>query len=224
MSDSNRSEDRTGSFWRKPRSKWLLGIPIGGFVAFVLGAIGISTFNYTLHATSTTEFCFECHSHELNIRPEFEASGHANNRTGIRAECADCHLPKPWARYVWTKMVVSLDIIPELRGVISTPEKYAERRGYLKRKVWTQFKENDSEYCMHCHQWEHMDLEQQGRMASRRHTRAQEAGQSCIDCHRGLVHAMDESHEAIWQEVDAMFQDKAATAQPAKSERVASGQ
>ena len=210
MNDRNESDKKQSKLWRQPRSKWLLGIPIGAVIAFAVGAVAISGFNYSLDMTSTTEFCYACHSHELNIRPEYEASGHANNRTGVRAECKDCHLPKPWARYVWTKMVVSLDIIPELRGVISTPEKYAERRGYLKRKVWTTYKENGSEYCMHCHQWEHMDGEEQGRMASRMHARAQEKGQTCIDCHRGMVHDMDDSHEEIWKEVDLMFQEEEA--------------
>jgi|SRR6056297_2147014 len=210
MSAPENGGKRKTWFWQKPRSKWLLGIPIGGFIAFVAGAIGISAFNYTLHATSTTEFCFECHSHELNIRPEYEASNHAMNASGVRAECADCHLPKPWHRYVWTKIVVSLDIIPELQGVISTPEKYAERRGHLKKKVWIEYKENNSEFCMHCHQWEHMAAEEQSRMASRMHTRAQEKGQSCIDCHRGLAHDMNDSHKEIWKEVDAMFKEEAA--------------
>lgn len=215
MNNPENGEQRKTRFWQKPRSKWMLGIPIGGFIAFVAGAIGISAFNYTLHATSSTEFCFECHSHELNIRPEYEASNHAKNASGVRAECADCHLPKPWHRYVWTKMVVSLDIIPELQGAISTPEKYAERRGYLKKKVWIEYKENGSEFCMHCHQWEYMDSEEQGRMASRMHTRAQEKGQTCIDCHRGLVHDMNDSHKEIWQEVDAMFEEEEASAETA---------
>ncbi len=204
---STNNEER-GWFWKKPRRKWLLGIPVGGVVAFFLGAIALGGFNTALHMSSETEFCFACHSHELNIRPEYEASSHAHNAAGVRAECSDCHLPRPWFEYVWTKMVVSLDIIPELQGVISTEEKYEARRGELKRKVWTHYKENGSEYCMHCHQWEHMAAESQSKMATRMHERAQERGQTCIDCHRGLAHDLRDSDKEIWQEVKASFEAK----------------
>ena len=204
------NEEKRGWFWKKPRSKWLLGIPIGGFVAFFVGAIALGGFNTALHMSSETEFCFACHSHELNIRPEYEASNHAHNASGVRAECSDCHLPEPWLDYVWTKMVVSLDIIPELQGVISTEEKYEARRGELKRKVWTEYLENGSEFCMHCHQWEQMAVESQSRMATRMHERAQERGQSCIYCHRGLAHDLRDSDKEIWQEVKASFEEKEA--------------
>ena len=202
------NEEKRGWFWKKPRSKWLLGIPIGGFVAFFVGALALGGFNTALHMSSETEFCFACHSHELNIRPEYEASNHAHNASGVRAECSDCHLPEPWLDYVWTKMVVSLDIIPELQGVISTEEKYEARRGELKRKVWTEYLENGSEFCMHCHQWEQMAVESQSRMATRMHERAQERGQSCIYCHRGLAHDLRDSDKEIWQEVKASFEEK----------------
>ena len=33
-----------------------------------LGAIGLGITNYVVHETSSTEFCFSCHSHEVNIR------------------------------------------------------------------------------------------------------------------------------------------------------------
>ena len=76
-------------FWRRPGSKWLLGIPLGGFIAFFLGAIALGTFNYTLHQTSSTEFCYVCHSHDAFIRPEYEASSHFANAAGVRAGCAE---------------------------------------------------------------------------------------------------------------------------------------
>lgn len=203
---SNNDEKRRGWFWKRPHSKWLLGIPIGAVVAFFLGGIALAGFNTALDMTSKTEFCFACHSLELNIKPEYMASSHAFNAAGVRAECKDCHLPEAWFPYVKKKIIVSLDIIPELQGVISTEEKYEARRGKLKRKVWAHYLENESEYCMHCHQWETMAAEPQSRMATRMHERAQERGQSCIYCHRGLAHDLREGDKEIWREVKAEYE------------------
>ncbi|MGI9203750.1 MAG: NapC/NirT family cytochrome c, partial [Woeseiaceae bacterium] len=138
-SDNNNS---TG-IWKRPKRKWLLGIPLGGIIAFALGAIALGMTNYVLHETSTTEFCYVCHSHENFIKPEYEASSHFSNISGVRASCSDCHLPHDnWFELVWTKMVVSLDIIPEVGGKLDTAEKYEAHRAEMAESVWRQFKEN----------------------------------------------------------------------------------
>ena len=106
-------DEQQKSVWDRPARKWLLGIPLGGFIAFALGAVALGSTNYILHETSSTEFCYACHSHEAFIKPEYEASSHFSNLSGVRAECADCHLTHDnWFELVWTKAVVSLDIIP----------------------------------------------------------------------------------------------------------------
>jgi trimethylamine-N-oxide reductase (cytochrome c) cytochrome c-type subunit TorY len=193
--DDNESK---GSIWKPSGSKWLLGIPLGGFIAFALGAVALGGTNYVLHATSTTEFCYSCHSHEAFIKPEYEASSHFSNLSGVRAECADCHLPHDnWFELVWTKAVVSLDIIPEMMGKLDTQEKYDEHRAEMATAVWRQFRDNDSKFCRSCHSFEAMDLENQDRRTARRHSQASENGQTCIDCHWGIVHAPPENAEAI---------------------------
>jgi nitrate/TMAO reductase-like tetraheme cytochrome c subunit len=196
-------EKHSHSIWRRPRSKWLLGIPLGGIVAFVVGAIALGTTNYILHETSSTDFCYVCHSHEQFIRPEYEASSHFINTSGVRAGCADCHLPHDnWFDLVWTKAVVSLDIVPELMGKLDTAEKYESHRAEMAESVWRQFKQNDSKFCRACHSLEAMDLESQGRSAARRHTTIAEKGQTCIDCHYGIVHAAPENAPDILDRID----------------------
>jgi nitrate/TMAO reductase-like tetraheme cytochrome c subunit len=37
-------------------------------------------------------------------------------------------------------------------------------------------------------------------MPSRRHAAAIGSGQSCIECHRGMVHALPENAEQLWNE------------------------
>lgn len=200
------SGKKTGGFWGRPHSKWLLGIPLGGFVAFVLGAVALGTTNYVLHETSKTEFCYACHSHESFIKPEYEASSHFSNVAGVRAGCSDCHLPHDnWFDLVWTKAVVSLDIIPELAGKLDTAEKYEEHRAEMAESVWRQFKENDSRFCRSCHSIDAMDLENQERRTARQHSRAEENGETCIDCHYGIVHVEPENATEIIERLQEEF-------------------
>lgn len=196
--------------WRRPRSKWLLGIPLGGFLMLLLGAAGLGTTNYILHETSSTEFCLSCHSHELNLTDEYNASTHANNLYGVRAGCSDCHLPEihgNWFRYVATKIYVSKDIFREMAGAGSTREKWEADRGDMARHVWTEYRENKSEFCQHCHDPRHMLLEEQGRRAQRKHEDMGEAEGGCIDCHQGIVHALPENWRDIWDDVVANTTD-----------------
>jgi nitrate/TMAO reductase-like tetraheme cytochrome c subunit len=202
MTDSDNKD--SSRFWKRPGNKWLFGIPLGGFIAFALGAIALGTMNYTLHATSSTEFCYTCHSHEAFIKPEYELSGHFLNTAGVRADCADCHLPHDnWFEYVWTKAVVSLDIVPEMMGKLDTAEKFEEHRAEMAESVWRQFKANDSKFCRGCHSIEAMDLEEQGRSTARRHSTAADKGETCIDCHYGIVHELPEDAEDILDRINA---------------------
>jgi nitrate/TMAO reductase-like tetraheme cytochrome c subunit len=194
--------------WKRPASKWLLGIPAGALIAFFVGAAALGTMNYTLHVTSSTEFCYTCHSHEQFIKPEYEASSHFVNQAGVRAGCADCHLPHDsWFKLVWTKAVVSLDVIPELMGKIDTAEKYESHRAEMAESVWRDMKENDSAYCRSCHSIDAMDLEAQGRKTARRHSKAEERGETCIDCHYGIVHVEPENANEIMDRLGDEYAD-----------------
>jgi trimethylamine-N-oxide reductase (cytochrome c) cytochrome c-type subunit TorY len=188
--------------WRRPKSRWLLGIPIGGFVFLFVGAIALGSVNWVVHKSSTNEFCFACHSHEAFIKPEYEASSHFKNAAGVQVMCKNCHLPEDnWFELMVTKVVVSADIIPEMQGKIGTKEKYEARRGALAAEVWTQMLEDDSRFCRSCHSFSQMNTEAQGNMAKRRHPSAMASGQTCIECHRGIVHALPENADALWEQV-----------------------
>lgn len=196
MTDSNES-----SLWRRPSQKWLLGIPLGALVAFVLGAAALGTFNWVLHQTGTNEFCYVCHSHELFIKPEYEASTHFSNAAGVEASCSDCHVPHGWWGTVWLKTRATLDILPELTGKIGTVEKYEAHRREMAMAVWKDYLNRDSDYCATCHSLERMVLENQDRRAQRKHASAVESGESCIECHQGIVHKLPENWKEAWNEV-----------------------
>lgn len=178
--------------WRKPRTKWLLGIPLGGFAALVIGVAGTAGFTYSLYATSTNEFCVSCHEMSEFVYPEYQQSHHYTNAAGVRAGCADCHLPKPFFLKMKRKIQATLVEVPgHLAGVIDTREKFEAHRWTMAQSVWAEMRENDSITCRSCHSRDAMALDLQDRRARRRHTQEyyEESGKTCIDCHTGVAHA-----------------------------------
>jgi trimethylamine-N-oxide reductase cytochrome c-type subunit TorC len=188
--------------WRRPTNRWFLGIPLGGLLALILGAIGLGSVNWVVHQTSSTSFCLTCHSHEQFIKPEYEASSHFKNEVGVRAACADCHLPHDnWFELMFTKVLVSKDVIGEAMGKISTREKYEAHRGAMAQTVWKQMLGNGSKFCRSCHSFAAMDLAAQGGGPGRQHKKALDSGMSCIECHRGIAHKLPDNADALWEQI-----------------------
>jgi len=179
--------------WRVPKKRWLLGIPAGGFLMFALGAIALGMFNTTMDVTSKDEFCLGCHEMSAFTYPEYEESGHFSNSIGVRAHCADCHLPHDgWFKKTARKIYVSKDLIYHMTGKIDTREKYEEHRLDMAQREWLRMEKNDSAECRSCHSFNAMNLDDQERRARRKHTSAMESGETCIECHKGVAHALPE--------------------------------
>jgi cytochrome c-type protein NapC len=51
-------------------------------------------------------------------------------------------------------------------------------------------KANDSKECRNCHNYEYMDYAEQGRRGATAHPVAFGLGKTCIDCHKGIAHAL----------------------------------
>lgn len=47
-----------------------------------------------LKRTNTEAFCTGCHEMRDNPYAEFKGTSHDRNRSGVRAICADCHVPQ----------------------------------------------------------------------------------------------------------------------------------
>ena len=189
--EEERGKNLWSRLWRRPDAKWMLGIPIGGFVAFVVGLVVIVGAQATIHATSSNAFCATaCHSHEQFIAPEWRESEHYHNRTGVLAGCADCHIPEeyPDKLIVKTRMGIT-DIYAEfIAHTITTREKYEANRARMAQSVWDRMKANDSKACRTCHSPERFDPEEQSAAAKASH-QALSGGQiTCIDCHKGVAH------------------------------------
>jgi nitrate/TMAO reductase-like tetraheme cytochrome c subunit len=173
---------------RSPSTRWsVLAIVTLGFV---IGAIAIIGTQVMVHVTGTDEFCgATCHSMQW-VAKEHRESIHGANRTGVRATCHDCHIPKEYPQLLWYKAKAGTkDIIGEIRGIISTEEKFNKERMHMATEVWTEYKANDSRACRGCHQFSQAVLAKQDEALREIHAPVLEGKATCIECHKGVGHA-----------------------------------
>ena len=177
---------------RKPglmSRKVLLGTTVGASLIFmIVGVIFWGGFNTAMEATNTLEFCISCHEMEENVYREYTETIHYNNPAGVRATCSDCHVPRPWVHKVVRKIQATNELFHKALGSIDTPEKFDAKRLQLARNVWKTMKATDSRECRNCHDFATMDPEKQQPRARKQHMNAMEAGNTCIDCHKGIAH------------------------------------
>lgn len=84
MKDTKGNHSKKKKFFRRKSFFVILGIIIGT-------AITISSF-YVSHYFSTNESCEMCHVHP-HVHDSWKLSSHVNNRSGMKVNCIDCHLP-----------------------------------------------------------------------------------------------------------------------------------
>lgn len=160
---------------------------ISGGVIFILGIIFAGVFNVGMAYTNEMDFCTSCHSMKVNLE-EYMETPHYKSASGVRATCSDCHVPQSFFPKMAAKVHAAKDVWGELIGRIDTPEKYEAYRWEMASRVWKKMEENDSRECRTCHSFEAMEFSEQDRSARKRHSRAEEKGQTCIDCHKGIAH------------------------------------
>ena len=73
-----------------PSSKYSVATLVGG--GLILGVVGVAAFNFSMHATSTEEFCTSCHVMADNAAMMLVGTTHFTNESGVRPTCSDCHL------------------------------------------------------------------------------------------------------------------------------------
>ena len=177
---------------RNPSTATLGSLLIAGFVA---GVIFWGGFNTAMEATNTEAFCIGCHEMKDNVYQEYKDTIHYANRTGVRATCPDCHVPKPWIHKMVRKVQASNELIHKALGTIDTPEKFEEKRLQLAQNVWRSMKKTDSRECRNCHNYESMDFGEQQKRAVANHSIGLEEGATCIDCHKGIAHSLPALYE-----------------------------
>ena len=76
---------------------------LAGTLLVLLGAGLATTGKVALDHTNRTEFCISCHEMKDNNFTEYSTTIHARNRTGVKAGCADCHVPHEFPDVLWRK-------------------------------------------------------------------------------------------------------------------------
>ena len=178
---------------KKPSTRYSLGSLL--VVGIVAGIILWGGFNTAMEATNNETFCISCHEMRVNVYEEYKNTIHYSNRTGVRATCPDCHVPKEWTHKIMRKIQASNELWHKMLGSIDTPEKFEAKRLKLARNVWRTMKKTDSRECRNCHDFESMDYFEQGRRAVKQHEKGIVEGKTCIDCHKGIAHSLPAMYE-----------------------------
>jgi len=179
---------RTWATLNRPSTKYsFLAIAVFFFFSGILFWGG---FNTGMEATNTLEFCIGCHEMRDTVYQEYKETIHYTNRTGVRAICSDCHVPKDWGHKMIRKIQASKEIWGKLTGYVDTPEKFEAHRMEMATREWERMKANDSQTCRNCHHFDSMDIKRQKPLSQKKHTLAIKEGKTCIDCHKGIAHLL----------------------------------
>ena len=179
-----------GRAWQRltsPSARWSVLALVG--LGLVLGAVGVIGTQVMVAVTGTNEFCGgACHSMQW-VASEYRQSGHHVNRTGVAAACHDCHIPHTYPALLWYKAKAGAkDVFGEMRGVISTEEKFNKERARMAESVWAEYKTNNSANCRTCHVFTADVVKKQKDFVRPMHEQALAGAATCIDCHKGIAH------------------------------------
>lgn len=186
-----------------PSARWSMGGLL--LVGLVAGILFWGGFNTAMEMTNNETFCLTCHEMKDNVYQEYRGTIHDSNRSGVRATCPDCHVPKPWFYKMKRKIQASNEVLHKVLGTIDTREKFEAHRLELATHVWQTMKETDSRECRNCHNFDSFDLSRQQKRAQIRHDEAMKDGKTCIDCHKGVAHKLPEGAYQAEKELNAQF-------------------
>ena len=193
MSNEGGIFKRTWSFLRKPSVKYsVLAI---GLVSFAAGIIFWGGFNTAMEQTNKLEFCIGCHEMRDNVYQEYITTIHYKNRSGVRAICSDCHVPKDFGHKMLRKLQASNEVWGALTGYVNTKEKFESHRMELATHEWERMKATGSRECRNCHNFDAMSGEIQKQTVYKKHMKAQADGLTCIDCHKGIAHHLPKEYK-----------------------------
>jgi cytochrome c-type protein NapC len=191
--DGRGAVQRVWRILRTPSAKYsLLSLLLVGFFG---GIIFWGGFNTGMEATNSLEFCTSCHEMRDTVYQEYMQTIHYSNRTGVRAICSDCHVPKDWTHKLIRKAQASFELWGKITGDIDTKEKFEAKRMQLATHEWARMEASGSRECRNCHNFDAMDQAKQKPSEYARHMKAKADGKTCIDCHKGIAHHLPKEYK-----------------------------
>jgi cytochrome c-type protein NapC len=129
---------RIWAFISRPNARFSLGalVVLGG----ILGVLFWGGFNWALELTNNEAFCISCHEMRNTPYAELQNTIHFKNRSGVRATCPDCHVPKQWIYKIMAKIEATTDLYHHILGDVDTPENFDATGWVLAQGVWQTFK------------------------------------------------------------------------------------
>jgi cytochrome c-type protein NapC len=183
-------------FWNtltRPSAKYsLLAILVVGGISGIVFWGGLNT---AMEATNSLEFCTSCHEMRDTVFVEYKETIHYANRSGVRAICSDCHVPKDWTHKLIRKTQASMEIWGHLTGTIDTKEKFEAKRMTLATHEWERMQAAGSRECRNCHNFDAMSKDVQKASVYKKHMAGKDQGKTCIDCHKGIAHKLPKEYK-----------------------------
>ena len=197
MPSSNDSPDGED---RRSRLGFLRRIVRGYPLLFVIVAAGVGalvavpTTDAVDQYFSSNQFCTQaCHVMTDTVAKEFEESAHGKTATGVRPQCADCHVSENLTAAMWDHFIGTRELIAFTVGGIDTVEAFEQVRAESADRVRMKMLASDSANCRGCHVMEAIKPER--KRGQRQHAEALKNGTTCIACHYNLVHKEVEPSE-----------------------------
>ncbi|NQT86367.1 NapC/NirT family cytochrome c [bacterium] len=94
MEDEKKKPDKP----QKPRRRLKL-LTLG----FLLGVAFVAVSAWGVSWSSSTDFCMSCHEMRVVAEQGWMHSKHFENKSGVVAQCADCHIPPELFPKLWVK-------------------------------------------------------------------------------------------------------------------------
>lgn len=188
-------ERRVRKLWTKIFRYFVSNPIIAMFIFAMTGLIFWGGFNWGMEMTNNESFCISCHEMRENVYKEYKETIHYSNRTGVRATCPDCHVPKDWIHMVKRKIAATNELYHKIIGSIDTPEKFEAKRLQLAEYVWQKMEDTDSRECRNCHSFNYMTLSAQKKSSQSAHKRAVDNNLTCISCHMGIAHIISDDFD-----------------------------
>ncbi|AKJ42894.1 cytochrome c-type protein NapC [Pragia fontium] len=174
--------------WFRTPSRLAIGTLL--VMGFVAGIVFWGGFNTGMEVMNSEKFCISCHEMRDNVYQEYMDTVHYSNRTGVRAVCSDCHVPKEFIPKMVRKIKASKELYGKAMGLIDTPQKFDAHRLAMAKNEWSRMEANNSQECRNCHNFDYMDFTEQKTVATKMHSMAIKEGKTCIDCHKGIAHKL----------------------------------